>query len=116
MPGPHDLFARFTFSHPERAAAELRAVLPVEVAARVDWSSLHHESSSVVDPELKERQSDLLFSARLHDGQPVLLYFLLEHQSSADRWMAFRMLRYVVRQLRSDGVNWCHASSTCWTI
>lgn len=99
MPGPHDLFARYTFSHPERAAAELRAVLPPEVAARVDWSTLQHESGSVVDPKLRESQSDLLFSARLHGGQPVLLYFLLEHQSSVDRWMAFRMLRYVVRQL-----------------
>lgn len=99
MPGPHDLFARYTFSHPERAAAELRAVLPPEVAARVDWSTLQPEPGSVVDPKLRESQSDLLFSARLHGGQPVLLYFLLEHQSSVDRWMAFRMLRYVVRQL-----------------
>jgi hypothetical protein len=53
----------------------------------------------VVDPELRESQSDLLFSARLQGGQPLLLYFLLEHQSTVDRWMAFRMLRYVVRQL-----------------
>lgn len=99
MSGPHDLFARFTFGHPERAAAELRALLPPEVVERVDWSTLHREPSSVVDPELRERQSDLLFSAQLHGGQPLLLYFLLEHQSSVDRWMAFRMLRYVVRQL-----------------
>jgi predicted transposase/invertase (TIGR01784 family) len=28
-----------------------------------------------------------------------LFYILLEHQSSVDRWMALRMLRYVVRQL-----------------
>jgi predicted transposase YdaD len=99
MPGPHDLFARFTFGQPERAAAELRAVLPEEVAAEVDWSSLRRESGSVVDPELRESQSDLLFSARLRGGQPLLLYLLLEHQSTVDRWMALRMLRYVVRQL-----------------
>jgi predicted transposase YdaD len=99
MPGPHDLFARFTFSHPERAGAELRAVLPPEVVALVDWSSLRRESGSVVDPELRESQSDLLFSARLQGGEPLLLYLLLEHQSSVDRWMALRMLRYVVRQL-----------------
>jgi predicted transposase YdaD len=99
MPGPHDLFVRFTFGHPERAAAELRAVLPAEVVSQVDWSSLRRESGSVVDPELRESQSDLLFSARLHGGQPLLLYILLEHQSSVDRWMALRMLRYVVRQL-----------------
>jgi predicted transposase YdaD len=104
MSGPHDLFARYTFSHPERAAAELRAVLPPEVVAQVDWSSLHREPGSVVDPELRERQSDLLFSARLHGGQPLLFYFLVEHQSSMDRWMALRMLRYVVRQLE----HWRH--------
>ncbi|AKJ05031.1 putative transposase/invertase (TIGR01784 family) [Archangium gephyra] len=99
MPGPHDLFARFTFGHPERAAAELRAVLPPHVVSEVDWSSLRRESGSVVDPELRETESDLLFTARLREGRPLLLYVLLEHQSSVDRWMALRMLRYVVRQV-----------------
>ncbi|HLM44635.1 MAG TPA: Rpn family recombination-promoting nuclease/putative transposase [Myxococcaceae bacterium] len=99
MPGPHDLFARYTFAHPERAAAELRAVLPPHVVSAVDWSSLHREPGSVVDPELRETESDLLFSARLHEGGSLLLYVLLEHQSSVDRWMALRMLRYVVRQV-----------------
>ncbi|WP_239469836.1 Rpn family recombination-promoting nuclease/putative transposase [Archangium violaceum] len=99
MPGPHDLFARFTFGHPERAAAELRAVLPPHVVSEVDWSSLRRESGSVVDPELRETESDLLFTARLREGRPLRLYVLLEHQSSVDRWMALRMLRYVVRQV-----------------
>ncbi len=99
MPGPHDLFARSTFGHPERAAAELRAVLPAHVVSEVDWSSLRRESGSVVDPELRETESDLLFTARLREGRPLLLYVLLEHQSSVDRWMALRMLRYVVRQV-----------------
>ncbi len=53
----------------------------------------------MVDPELRETESDLLFSARLSGGRPLLLYVLLEHQSRVDRWMAPRMLRYVVRQL-----------------
>ncbi|HZI07129.1 MAG TPA: Rpn family recombination-promoting nuclease/putative transposase [Archangium sp.] len=99
MPGPHDLFARYTFGQPERAAAELRAVLPPRIVSQVDWSTLRRESGSVVDPELRETESDLLFSARLRGGRPLLLYVLLEHQSRVDRWMALRMLRYVVRQL-----------------
>jgi hypothetical protein len=52
-----------------------------------------------VDPELRETESDLLFTARLRTGGSLLLYVLLEHQSSVDRWMALRMLRYVVRQV-----------------
>ncbi|WNG53628.1 transposase [Archangium gephyra] len=99
MSGPHDLFARYTFGHPERAAAELRAVLPAHVVSEVDWSSLRREPVSVVDPELRETESDLLFTASLCTGQPLLLYVLLEHQSSVDPWMALRMLRYVVRQV-----------------
>ena len=99
MSGPHDLFARYTFGHPERAAAELRAVLPAHVVSEVDWTSLRREPVSVVGPELRETESDLLFTARLRTGQPLLLYVLLEHQSSVDPWMALRMLRYVVRQV-----------------
>jgi len=99
MSGPHDLFVRFTFGQPERAAAELRVALPAEVVAQVDWDSLRQEPGSVVDEELRETESDLLFSARLTGGRTVLFYVLLEHQSSVDPWMALRMLRYVVRQL-----------------
>ena len=99
MSGPHDLFDRYTCGHPERAEAELRAVLPPHVVSEVDWSSLRREPGSVVDPELRETESDLLFTARLRSGRSLLLYVLLEHQSSVDRWMALRMLRYVVRQL-----------------
>jgi predicted transposase YdaD len=99
MSGPHDLFVRYTFGHPERAAAELRAALPAHVVSEVDWASLRRESGSVVDPELRETESDLLFTARLRTGHLLLLYVLLEHQSTVDPWMALRMLRYVVRQL-----------------
>ncbi len=101
MPGPHNLFARHTFSQPEHAASELKAALPPELVSQVDWESLRLESSSVVDAELRETESDLLFSARLRGGKPLLFYVLLEHQSSVDPWMAWRMLRYVVRQLES---------------
>ena len=58
MPGPHDLFARYTFGRPERAEAELRAVLPAQVISAVDWSSLRLDTGSVVNPEL-ERQGIL---------------------------------------------------------
>jgi predicted transposase YdaD len=99
MSGPHDRLVRFTFDHPERAAAELRAALPDFVVSQVDWTSLKPERGSVVDPELRQTETDMLFSARLRGGRVVLFYVLLEHQSSVDRWMALRLLRYVVRQL-----------------
>ena len=49
-----------------------------------------------MDEALKDLHSDLLFSARMGEAQ-VYLYLLLEHQSTVDTRMAYRMLRYIVR-------------------
>lgn len=96
MPGPHDALFRYVFSQPEHAAAELRAVLPPTLVAHLDWTSLELQPASFVDERLGERQADLLFSVRC-DGRPAFVYVLLEHQSTSDPLMAFRVLRYVVR-------------------
>jgi hypothetical protein len=49
-----------------------------------------------VDEALKERHSDILFSAQLA-GRPALFYFLTEHQSTVEALLGFRFLRYEVR-------------------
>ena len=36
---PHDALAYETFSHPELAAAELKTILPPEIAERIRWES-----------------------------------------------------------------------------
>ncbi len=98
MPGPHDRFVRRVFGEPSRAAAELKAALPARLASQVQWDTLRREPTGTVDSRLRESESDLLFSARLVSGKRLLFYVLLEHQSRVDPWMAFRLLRYVVRQ------------------
>jgi hypothetical protein len=95
-PSPHDALFRAAFSRRENAAAELRAVLPEAVVARIDWSTLRLTDGHYVDADLVSRQSDLLYTADL-GGTPVAVYVLIEHQSSADALMPFRMLRYMVR-------------------
>ena len=73
-----------------------RAVLPAGLAGRLDLDRLTRVPASFVDEALKWRYSDLLFTAPL-DGRDAFVYLLVEHQSSADPLMAFRMLRYVTR-------------------
>src|SRR5262249_15450593 len=63
----------------------------------LDWPSLAHCSGSFVDPALKTRHSDLLFSAAWRGGGDALLYLLFEHQSTTEALIAFRLLRYQVR-------------------
>lgn len=94
---PHDSVFRKVFSLPESAASQLRAVLPPEVAGRLDLGRLKSAPGSFVDEDLTWRHTDLLFTARTTDGQNALLYVLMEHQSTHDPLMAHRVLRYVTR-------------------
>ncbi len=95
---PHDALFRRTFSSVEHAAAELRALLPSELLARLNLATLRPYSGSYVDAELASSQSDLLFSVELQN-RPGFLYLLFEHQSSVPPLMPFRILKYVVRIL-----------------
>lgn len=94
--GPHDKLFRYAFSDVEEAAPLLRSVLPADLAARVEWSTLKLVPGSFVDEALSDRHTDLLFQAKV-DGQLYLLYLLVEHQSTVDPLMAFRMFRYLGR-------------------
>ena len=108
IPNPHDSLVQTVFSDLENAAGELRSVLPAAVVDKLNWTTLKLEPGTFVDPELRDRHTDLLYSVELK-GSPkpgsgkhssarrVFLYVLLEHQSSADRWMLLRLLRYMLR-------------------
>lgn len=93
---PHDSVFRRVLGVPENMASQLRAVLPPEVAARLDLARLVRVPGSFVDETLKWRHSDLLFTAPV-EGRDALVYVLVEHQSSSDPLMALRMLRYITR-------------------
>jgi predicted transposase YdaD len=87
---------RFVFSKPVHAASELRAVLPAPLTDRLDLANLRPVNGSFVDEELTNRHADVLMRTRL-DGREAFVYVLIEHQSSPDRMMPLRMLRYLIR-------------------
>ena len=93
---PHDALFKHTFSDPQHAAVELRAVLPLALTRQMDLDHLRVESGSYVDEALSERHSDLLYSVPF-GARRALVYVLFEHQSTVDALMPFRMLRYLVR-------------------
>ena len=93
---PHDKFFKETLGRATTAAAFFRAYLPPELASTLDWDRLERREGSFVDETLRERHADLLFTVPWKEKE-VFLYCLFEHQSEPDRWMAFRLLRYMVR-------------------
>lgn len=97
MAGTHDSIVKALFGNTKDAASALASALPVAIAKRIDWASLKHANLSLIDPELREFCSDIVFTARVQGhGHEVFVYVLLEHQSTSDCFMAFRMLRYSV--------------------
>ncbi len=95
-PSPHDSLFKLAFADAASGGALLRALLPSPLVTRVDWSTLTLRSGTFKDRDLAGLESDLLLSAQV-DGREALFYFLVEHQSSVDPTMAFRIWRYVTR-------------------
>ena len=95
---PHDRLFRAVFSDAGEAASLLRTALPDTVGESFDWATLTLVEGTFVDEELHESQSDLLYRVRhAATGQAVSMYLLFEHQSSPDRWLRVRLLRYCCR-------------------
>ncbi len=95
---PHDKYFRSVFSNPANATSLLRAHVPGSLARTLKWSTLTLLPGRFVSPDWRDSEADLLFSVERATGAtPVLVYVLLEHQSSPDRWMPLRLLNYCVQ-------------------
>ena len=93
---PHDRLFRTVFSDPTEAATFLQAHLPATLVNRLEWSNLALVETSFVDEALRESESDLLYTAPMKGSeQGAYLYLLFEHQSKPDKWMRFRLLKYM---------------------
>lgn len=93
----HDALFKAVLGQPEHARGALRAVLPAAMVEALDWSTLALQPGSFVDPGLNPSHTDLLFASAWRGGAEAPVYVLFEHQSSSDRWMPLRLLRYMVR-------------------
>ncbi len=96
---PHDAFARRMLSDPANAAAFFQGHLPSDIVAAADWSTLELQPASFVRQNLQQSHTDLLYTVKIA-GREVMLYLLLEHQTSVDPLMPLRLLCYVVEVLR----------------
>ncbi len=97
----HDGFFKHVFSDPALAADELCAVLPPALVASIDWPALRPAPASFVDAVFRQRSADLVFQGRFLAGGEVLLWFLLEHQSTEDWWMLPRIVDIEGKMWRS---------------
>lgn len=96
---PHDAVFKTFLHHPETARDFLEIHLPTCLQKLCDFNTLKLESESFIEADLRSCYSDVLWSLHTRDGDGYV-YVVIEHQSSADPHMAFRLLRYAMTAMQ----------------
>lgn len=95
---PHDAILRQFLTKPDFGSNFMGLHLPAELRVICNLSTLKLESGSFVEDNLRQYFSDALYSPiRAGDGY---VHVLIEHQSSPDRRMPFRLVRYAVATMQ----------------
>ena len=95
----HDKLFRKALENPIVAYEFIEAHLPQDILQILDTKTLKLEKESFVEPDLTGSISDVLFSCKMDSAQDCndgYIYLLLEHQSTPDPLMAFRLFKYMV--------------------
>ncbi|QNK06196.1 Rpn family recombination-promoting nuclease/putative transposase [Enterobacter sp. JUb54] len=96
---PHDaVFKRF-LRHQDTARDFLEIHLPASLRQRCDLETLQLESASFIEEDLRACYADVLWSLKTTAGDGYI-YVVIEHQSSPDAHMAFRLMRYAIAAMQ----------------
>ena len=90
----HDGLFKKAMENPIVAKEFFETHLPEDIRALINTNSLKLEKDSFIEQNLQNSFSDVLFSVQF-DNKDSYIYILLEHQSSPDPLMTFRILKYM---------------------
>ncbi|MCT8343369.1 Rpn family recombination-promoting nuclease/putative transposase [Photorhabdus kleinii] len=98
-PTLHDAIFKQFLTHPDTARDFLQFHLPPMLLKVCDLETLQLASGSFIEDDLRPYYSDVLYSLKAGKGDGYV-YCLIEHQSSPDKHMAFRLLRYAIAAMQ----------------
>ncbi|MBP1016083.1 Rpn family recombination-promoting nuclease/putative transposase [Serratia fonticola] len=98
-PTTHDAVFKQFLTHSATARDFLEMHLPPDLLQSCDLNTLKLEPGSFIERDLRAYYSDVLYSLKAgkDDGY---VYALIEHQSSPDKHMAFRLVRYAIAAMQ----------------
>lgn len=97
---PHDKLFRASLQNKDVAKAFFERYLPKPIYSTLDTSTLTLNSNSYIDEQLKETLSDLVFNCRYRNKKgDANIILLVEHQSTPQRLMPFRVYHYMFNML-----------------
>lgn len=98
-PVPHDGLFKSFLTHPATARDFLTFHLPPVLLRLCNLDTLQLESGSFLEENLRPYFADVLYSLKTTRGDGYI-YTLIEYQSSADKHMAFRLIRYAIAAMQ----------------
>lgn len=122
---PHDGLFKTFLTDIATARDFLTFHLPPHLLEICDLKSLQLASGSFIEENLRTYFADVLYSLRMTSGEGYI-YTLIEHQSSPDKHMAFRLMRYAVAAMQRHldagheklplviPLLFCHGRATPW--
>lgn len=84
-------------------------IIAPDLVGYLDFGRGSQQNRTFISAELQERESDVLLRVPFREtseGEEVLIYILIEHQSSADPAMGYRMLSYMVKIWEDQSREW----------
>ena len=96
---PHDAVFKQFLRQADTARDFLDIHLPPALRQLCDLDSLTLESGSFIEENLRAYYSDVLWALKTAAGEGYI-YVVIEHQSSPDAYMAFRMMRYAIAAMQ----------------
>lgn len=95
----HDAVFKQFLRQADTARDFLDIHLPPALRQLCDLDSLTLESGSFIEENLRAYYSDVLWALKTAAGEGYI-YVVIEHQSSPDAYMAFRMMRYAIAAMQ----------------
>ena len=104
LTNPHDKFFRSSMQNAPINRAFFKQYLPDALRNVIDFSSFELQDTTNYDNDLHQTMSDLVFNCRYsqkgEDGsKEAKIILLVEHQSTADELMPFRVYHYLFNTL-----------------
>jgi predicted transposase/invertase (TIGR01784 family) len=90
---PHDDFFKDSLTNINIARDFLRNNLPEDITQITDLETLSLEKVDFIDSQIGKKEVDMLFSVKI-DKEDSYMYVLAEHQSTIDKEMSYRLMRY----------------------
>ena len=96
----HDRRYKRIFSHPYFIQKLLESFVNESFIKDLDFSTLKRVEKSFINADFNEKESDLIFTIQFK-GKTIYIFLLLEFQSTVDKFMPVRFLRYIMELYES---------------